>query len=75
MDLEEPFLVVGRVQVRANVTNPSRCVVMHAGEGLDISHLNLVEPHTHGGTPATGLLSQHTAHIVSLCGKCLGGNF
>lgn len=46
-ELQEPFLVVGAVTVHANVTRPSKCIVMHALD-MNITHMNRLNPHTHG---------------------------
>ena len=55
VQLEEPFTVTGAVEIHLNVTKPSRCVVLHA-VGMNITHMNRLDPHTHGA----GGLTTHT---------------
>lgn len=47
VELEPPYLVAGQMTVYANVTRPSKCIVMHALD-MNISHINRLNPDTPG---------------------------
>ena len=67
-ELQEPFLVVGAVTVLANVTRPSKCIVLHALD-MNITHMNRLDPHTHGRALAPKMSAPAGNVIVGLTNK------
>jgi hypothetical protein len=66
--LQEPFAVNGSVQITVNMTRSSPCIVLHAAN-MDISHVALEDPHTHGAR-CTG--SSHPQSCLGqYCISCL----
>ena len=66
--MQEPFLVNGTVDITLKVLQPTLCVVLHA-TAMNITHVALKNPHTHGAQPGRALervrlclLPEWTAH-------------
>ncbi|BDA42905.1 Aminopeptidase N [Coccomyxa sp. Obi] len=57
--LQEPFAVNGTVTISVKVTQRSPCVVLHARD-MDITHVALEHPHTHGRWAFNETLGQLT---------------
>ena len=52
--MREPFLINGTVDITLKVLQPTLCVVLHA-TAMNITHVALNNPHTHGAQPGHAL--------------------